>query len=119
MAVILIVEDEPTVLMLVESILQSAGYETLSAGTLSEAQVLAQSKVSIDLIFTDLGLGDQSEAGFRIGELASRIRPGLPVLYSTGRPLTDGMKELFVDPSAFLEKPFTNDQLVEAVAEGS
>ena len=80
MAIVLIVEDEVQVLVLAESILQHAGYETLSASTLAEADAVIHSENKFDLIFTDLGLGNQAEAG--LGQSASQARPGIPVLYN-------------------------------------
>ena len=39
-----------------------------------------------------------------------------PVLYTSGRELTDGLKLLFIENSAFLPKPYTDDQLNAALA---
>jgi CheY-like chemotaxis protein len=100
MAIVLIVEDEVQVLVLAESILQHAGYETLSASTLAEADAVVHSENNIDLIFTDLGLGDQAEAGLELGQSASQARRGIPILYTSGRSLTDGMRSLFSEPCA-------------------
>ena len=117
MAIVLIVEDEVQVLVLAESILQHAGYETLSASTLAEADSIVQSENKIDLIFTDLGLGDQAEAGLELGQSASQARPGIPILYTSGRSLTDGMRSLFSEPCAFLPKPYTDHNLIHGIAE--
>ena len=40
----------------------------------------------------------------------------MPVLYTSGRNLTDGLKEMLVERSVFLPKPYTDTQLVEAIA---
>ena len=45
-----------------------------------------------------------------------RTAPDTPVLYTTGVQITDGMKALFVWPYAFLPKPYTDHQLIEALA---
>jgi DNA-binding NtrC family response regulator len=113
---ILIVEDEAPILVLIESILQQAGYETLTAATLAEAQGVIHSDKSIDLIFTDVNLGEDHEGGLQIGQIVRQARPNMPVVYTSGRGLTDGMKSLFVEPHLFLPKPYTNEQLVEAIA---
>jgi DNA-binding NtrC family response regulator len=115
MARVLIVEDEAQVLVLAESILE-AEYETLSASTVTEAMAFAESKERIDLLFTDLGLGDQSEGGLVVAQEMKKARDGLPVLYTSGRAVTDGMRALFVQPSDFLPKPYTKDQLLATVA---
>lgn len=117
MASILVVEDEPTVLVLGESVLQRAGYETLTAGTLAEAQAVIHSDQKLDLVFTDITLPENPEGGLQMGQLVRQARPGVPVLYTSGRALTDGMKELFVERSSFLPKPYTDEQLISAVAD--
>ena len=113
---ILIVEDEAPILVLVESILQQAGYETLTAASLAEAQAIIHSDQPVDLIFTDINLGEDHEGGLQVGQMVRQARPKTPVVYTSGRSLTDGMKSLFVEQSLFLSKPYTNEQVVEAVA---
>jgi CheY-like chemotaxis protein len=50
MGVVLIVEDEVPLLILAESVLQSAGYETVSASTVAEAiAVVEDAEQKIDL----------------------------------------------------------------------
>jgi DNA-binding NtrC family response regulator len=114
--VVLIVEDEAQVLMLAESILQGAGYETITAATVAEALAIIEGDQRVDLLFTDLGLGDDAEAGLAVGAAFAKSRPGTPVLYATGRELTDGMKTLFVEPHGFLPKTYTVEQLTTAIA---
>ena len=90
--------------------------ETLTAATLAEAQAVIHSDRPIDLIFTDINLGEDHEGGLQVGQIVRQARPKAPIVYTSGRGLTDGMKGLFVKPSLFLPKPYTNEQLVEAVA---
>jgi DNA-binding NtrC family response regulator len=116
MAVVLIVEDETQVRLLAESILQEAGHETRSAGTVAEALAILEKDEKIDLLFTDITLMDEHEAGLDLGQVFTKKRAGHPVLYTTGRGITDGMVALFVQPSAFLAKPYTGEQLLVAVS---
>jgi len=115
MPTILIVEDEAPLLILAESVVQNAGYKTLTAATRTEAQSIVQSDAQIDLLFTDLGLGDQPEAGLELGRSSAEARPALPILYTSARALTDGMRSLFIEKSDFLPKPYTDDQMTEAI----
>src|SRR5579871_1762031 len=116
MAKVLVVEDEAMVLVLAESVIQSAGYETISAASLSEAEALVSSLDGhLDLVFTDISLGDDTEGGVQIGHLIRQQHPATPVLYTSGRNLTDGLKEMLVERSVFLPKPYTDTQLVEAI----
>ena len=115
MAVVLVVEDEEQVRVLAESILQEARHLTITAANAGEALSLLNSDQIIDLLFTDLGLGDDLQAGIQIAQEASKLRPGLPVLYTTGQGITDGMKALFVETSHLLPKPYTVEQLTAAL----
>ena len=47
--------------------------------------------------------------------MTAEARPTLPILHTSGRSLTDGMRSLFIEKSEFLAKPYTNDQLVGAI----
>lgn len=113
---VLVVEDEAQVLLLAESVLQRAGYDTLSAATVAEAQaVINDPNQKFDLLFTDIALSNHKEGGLTLGKLVGETRHGTPVLYTSGRALTDGMQSLFVEPGAFLAKLYTAQQLVDAV----
>jgi DNA-binding NtrC family response regulator len=114
-AVILIVEDETQVRLLAETVLQEAGFETLSAGTVAEAKAILESDQPVDLLFTDMTLFEERDGGLALGQFAAEKRHGLPVLYTTGRGVTDGMLALFVKRHGFLAKPYTGDQLVTGV----
>jgi DNA-binding NtrC family response regulator len=103
-------------LILAESVLQQAGYETLSASSVAEALAIIDTDQRIALLFTDLGLGEDSEGGLTIATSFANSRPRVPVLYVTGRGVTDGMVALFVEPHGFLAKPYTIEQLKTAVA---
>lgn len=111
MAAILIVEDEAQVRVLSESYLQNQGHETLSAANLDEALALLEGAKEIDLLFTDIGLQGDIQAGLTLAQRATERRPELKVLYTTGLAVTDGMKALFVEDLAILPKPYTIDQL--------
>ncbi|MGB7034866.1 MAG: response regulator [Xanthobacteraceae bacterium] len=116
MARILIVEDDAQVLMLAESILEQAGHEMVSAATVAEAQTLINSPdEKFDLVFTDVSLRNHAEGGLTIGQMVERDRKGTPVLYASGRELTDGMRAMLAERSRFLPKPYTAEQLTDAV----
>ena len=67
MSVVLVVEDEALILILAESVLNNAGYETLSASSLSEAlAIIEDPKQKFDLLCADLGLQEHSEDGLKI-----------------------------------------------------
>jgi CheY-like chemotaxis protein len=97
----LIVEDEPMLRVLTESVIQSNGNKTLSAGSLAEAKAIVESAEEFDLLFTDLALGDDPDGGIEVANLVAHVRPETPVVYTSGRELTDGLKTLFIENSHF------------------
>jgi CheY-like chemotaxis protein len=122
MAVVLVVDDEEQVRVLAESILRDSGHQTLSAANVDQALALVRAQPSIELVFTDINLADDAEAGLvhpglELAQQARRLRPELRVLYTTGTSVTDGMKALFVEGSGLLAQPYDINQLSTAVAE--
>jgi CheY-like chemotaxis protein len=112
---ILVVDDEPVVVEFVERVLQTAGYDIMTATSGDAALELCTEQGLPDLLVTDMKMprmeGD---------ELASKLRqqdPDLKVLYLTGfADLLFKNKELLWDGEAYLEKPCTIDGLLEAVS---
>jgi CheY-like chemotaxis protein len=117
MARLIVVEDEPQVLVLADSILSDAGHETKTAANASQALALLRTDEHFDVLFTDINLGDNSPNGLSLASEAVQMRNSLKVIYATGETLTDGMKALFVPGSLFLGKPYVPDDLLHAVEE--
>jgi DNA-binding NtrC family response regulator len=99
------------VLELAESVLLDAGHDTVTASSFPQAEAIIQSDQPLDLIFTDITLHDELEGGLKVGQLSH----GIPVLYTSGRPITGPMRARFAEPSAFLPKPYRDYQVVDAV----
>jgi len=112
---VLCVEEDDTIRSLAGSILEANGYSTLSASTVDQAKALIEGEKNIDVLFTEVGLLGDVEAGLRLVQDALEKRPNLAVLYTSSQSVTDGMKALFVKNSAFLSKPYTGDQLITSL----
>jgi DNA-binding NtrC family response regulator len=68
----------------------------------------------VDLVLTDVVVPDlgADELERRLHEL----RPGLPILYMSGYPKEDMIQRQLIRPdSAFLQKPFTTEELLDSV----
>ena len=114
---VLVVEDEPTVRALAESIIEALGYMSLSAANAREAIALLEQDQPIDILFTDINLPDGPDAidGLELARNAVELYPSLRIIYTTGHGQTDGMTALFVEGAVFLPKPYTAKQLTETV----
>lgn len=115
--IILLVEDEPSVRDLTQHILRMNGYTVIEAEDGFHAvDLVRRHQTHIDLLITDMVM-----PGINGKELAMRLRGSfgpLPVLYVSGYtdkfPLTG---EEGQSHSAFLQKPFSPEELIRKVRE--
>ena len=114
MARVLLVEDEVSVLILAESVVQGLGHKTLSAATMTEALSLFENVGHVDALFIDIRLPEGDLAGLELAQKARELNHSLKVLYTTGQTVTDGMKSMFVEGSHFLPKPYTVNEMTQA-----
>jgi DNA-binding NtrC family response regulator len=112
--IVLVVEDDENVRVLTESNIAELGHDTLSAANGTEALALLAESIRITLLFTDINMPDGPD-GLELARRAVELRPELRVLYTSGGGQADGMTALFVEGSIFLPKPYTREQLMEAV----
>ncbi len=103
---VLVVDDEPSVRMLVTDILGDLGYTAIEAGDSAAGLKVLQSEVRIDLLVTDVGLPGGMN-GRQMADAARLSRPDLKVLFVTGYAenalLGDGR---LAPDMAVLTKPF-------------
>ena len=111
---VLVVEDMPSVRMLVAETLIEAGYRCSQAGDVETAQALLEADTSIELLLTDVGLPRLS--GRQLAEWARRTRPELPVILITGYADNAVSREGLVDERMDLVlKPFEAADLLSKI----
>jgi len=116
-ATILAVDDDRTILELLDAALGSAGYHVLTAGGgWNAVEIFENSTSPIHLLLTDVIMPDLTGP-----VLAQRLRasqPDLPVLFISGFHDAD-LVQRFVTTKGFtlLPKPFTIDGLLRVVQE--
>jgi CheY-like chemotaxis protein len=116
MATILVVEDEPQISSLLQSLFEEHGHKTLSAATADQAlSILAGAEV-VHAIFVDIILNDDMQAGIEFAKRAIELSPDIKVVYSTGLTVTDEIKALVVPGSMILEKPYSEDDLLKSLS---
>ena len=112
---VLIVDDEEGMRQFVDTVLRSAGYDTTLASDGDEALAIAANTEPFDLLVTD-----EMMPRMRGHQLARYMREryvDLKVLYLSGyrEQLFKEKGSLWAD-EAFLDKPCTPEQLVQAVS---
>jgi two-component system cell cycle sensor histidine kinase/response regulator CckA len=108
---ILVVDDEPAVLAAVSRMLLINGYTTLEASTCDQALSIMTSR-GIDLLLTDAIMPGVS--GASLADRVADLKPGLPIVYMSGS--TEGLlSHQGHHELAFLQKPFTVQDLLEKV----
>jgi CheY-like chemotaxis protein len=80
---VLVVDDEPTVRMLVIDVLEELGYVALEATDGASGLRVLQSDRRIDLLITDVGLPGGMN-GRQVADAGRQVRPDLKVLFITG-----------------------------------
>jgi CheY-like chemotaxis protein len=103
---VLVVDDEPTVRMLIKEVLLENGYAPLEAEDGPAALKLLESDVRIDLLITDVGLPGGVN-GRQLADAARVFRTNLRVLFITGYAENSVMGNGQLAPGmAVLTKPF-------------
>ena len=106
----LVVEDDPHVRTLLERLVDAAGYGVRSAASGAEAlAVLSAPGAEVDLLLTDLGLGDLD--GRELARQALELAPGLPVVYSSGHGSASSVAGGMPAGDGFLRKPYGVEDL--------
>jgi DNA-binding response OmpR family regulator len=111
---ILLVENDELLGVLFELALCEAGYIVSRACSGAEAlAMLAPNAPKIDLVVTDIGLGDGPD-GWQVARRARARSADVPVIYMTGGS-ADQWRPQHVPLGVLMLKPFPMDQLVEMV----
>jgi len=82
---ILCVDDDRLVLTTTAELIRSLGYEVVEASSYAEAVGAMSLGSTIDLLITDLKLGDG--CGLELAQQALALRPAVHVIYFTGSDL--------------------------------
>jgi len=114
---VLLVEDDELVCQHVEILLRGLGYEVVTAHNGPDALAILEAGEAVDLLFTDVIMPGGMN-GRQLAAAALRLRPHLPVLYSSGYPDDalgqDGRLEAGV---ALLPKPYRRADLAAKLRE--
>ncbi len=112
---VLVVDDEPTVRMLVLEVLDELGYAALEASDGASGTKILQSSARIDLLITDVGLPGGMN-GRQMADAARLSRPKLKVMFITGYAEASIVGNGALGPGMeVMTKPFSLDVLAQRI----
>jgi len=112
---VLVIEDEPTVRMLVKEVLQDLGYNAIEATDGASGLEVLRSSTHIDLVVTDVGLPGGIN-GRQVADAGRALRPELKILFITGYAANAVVGNDQLDPGMhLLTKPFSVDVLADRI----
>jgi PAS domain S-box-containing protein len=113
---VLVVEDDPLVRAVVARELATHGYRVAEAPDGEAAlERLAHTDEPFDLLITDLAMPRMD--GRDLAAQVAELRPGLPVLFISGHPDEATRRVLVEADRAYLQKPFTAEELMVRLEE--
>ncbi|MBV8094267.1 MAG: PAS domain S-box protein [Acetobacteraceae bacterium] len=113
---VLVVDDEPSVRMLVTETLADLGHAVIEAADGPSGLKAVQSDAKIDLLITDVGLPGGVN-GRQLADAARQMRPGLSVLFITGYAANAAISNGQLEPGMhILTKPFAMQMLASKIS---
>ncbi len=114
---VLVVDDEPSIRLLVREVLEELGYKVLQAENGSSGLQILESSIRVDLLVTDVGLPGGMN-GRQLADIARVGRPELKILFITGYAETTVLSADHLKPGVhILTKPFSMETLGSRVAD--
>jgi signal transduction histidine kinase/CheY-like chemotaxis protein len=112
---ILVVEDDALVRENLAVQLSGLGYRVIAADSGPRALRILEQQADIHLLFTDIVMAE-GMSGYQLAAAASRLRPGLKVLFTTGYSGDALGHHGRLDPDAhLLNKPYRRQTMLEKV----
>ena len=115
--VVLVVDDEPTIRMLIAEVLAEVGYEVIEAPDGPAGLRVLESNARVDLLITDVGLPGGMN-GRQVADAARVNRPDLKVLFITGYAENAVISSNRLEKGMFvMTKPFPIETLAGRIRE--
>jgi CheY-like chemotaxis protein len=112
---LMVVEDEPLVLLVAQDALEAGGYTVLPVQIGSEALIVLENRIAdLSGLVTDIKLPGGSD-GWEIARYARELRADLPVVYTTSDSAADWPAK-GVPNSVVVQKPYAGAQLLTAIS---
>jgi len=114
---VLVVDDDPSILLVIQAMLENQDLRVLLANNAESALRLGeQRQLTIDLLLADVVMPDVSGPGLALRMLS--MRPNLRVLFMSAFAEADIVRVKVLDKAlGFVAKPFSSDSLLANVRE--
>jgi signal transduction histidine kinase/response regulator RpfG family c-di-GMP phosphodiesterase len=113
---VLLVEDDPSVRLLIGEVLSELGYRAIEASDANAAIKVLESGRSIDMMISDVGLPGMN--GRQLAEVARAYHPNVPVLFATGYAENAAIRAGYLGTNmAMISKPFQVEELAAKIGE--
>jgi len=109
---VLIVEDEPLIRLFISDLLEDAGFKVVEAANATEALVLLEAGLSVNVLLTDVDM-PMGCNGFELAHRVHRSWPETEILIMSGRQWPS--QGDLPPGAAFLAKPCPNEAIVSHV----
>jgi CheY-like chemotaxis protein len=109
---ILVVEDEPLLLMMAVDVVEDAGFEAIEASNADQAIALLESNPDIIILWTDIDMPGSMD-GLRLAVVVRDRWPPIEILIVSGkqRPATEDLPERVV----FIPKPYDSRKVTQTL----
>ena len=112
---ILLVEDDPAVSAVTETMLMDFGHKVHRAANADEAMRILWSDAELDVLFSDVVMPGEMN-GVDLAKQCASQRPGLKILLTSGYAGETLDESLAQGAWPFLRKPFLSTELADALA---
>jgi CheY-like chemotaxis protein len=110
---VLVVEDEPMMLMDALDLVTDAGYEAVGAKNADEAIHILESRDDIRVVFTDVNMPGSMD-GIKLAHAVRNRWPPIEIIVTSGLELED-VQGLLPERGVFFPKPYTPAQVASAL----
>jgi CheY-like chemotaxis protein len=113
---VLLVEDDPSVRLLIGEVLSELGYRAIEASDANAAIKVLESSQAIDMMISDVGLPGMN--GRQLAEVVREYHATVPILFVTGYAENAAIRADFLGTNmAVISKPFQFEELAAKIGE--
>jgi CheY-like chemotaxis protein len=111
--VVLVVEDEPLILIDAVDLVTEAGFEAIGTKNADEAIRILESRDDIRIVFTDVNMPGSMD-GIKLAHAVRHRWPPIEIIVTSGLTLAN-VEELLPERGVFFPKPYTPAQVASAL----